>query len=167
MDVVVSDTNIFIDLYSVSLLNEFFSLPFHIHTVDFVIGEIVDENQKEAILAFFTKKKLFIKKHSSMELQEIVALSESTQGKLSIIDCAVWKYAQTNHYRLLTGDKALRKNAAGAGVVVAGVLFVFDKLVEYGILEPHLAAEKLDNLLKYNSRLPKEEIENRVSKWRR
>ena len=35
--VVVSDTNIFIDLYTADLLDEFFSLTIHIHTTDFII----------------------------------------------------------------------------------------------------------------------------------
>ncbi len=38
--VVVSDTNIFIDLISVDLLDEFFRLPFEIHTTDFIIHEL-------------------------------------------------------------------------------------------------------------------------------
>lgn len=54
MDIVVSDTNIFIDLYLIGLLNEFFALPFHIHTVDFVINEITEEKQKRTITKFLT-----------------------------------------------------------------------------------------------------------------
>lgn len=38
--IVVNDTNIFIDLISVDLLDEFFSLPIDIHTTDFVINEL-------------------------------------------------------------------------------------------------------------------------------
>ena len=32
--IVVSDTNVFIDLYSIGLLKEFFSLPWEVHTTD-------------------------------------------------------------------------------------------------------------------------------------
>lgn len=45
MDIVVNDTNIFIDLYSVGLIDAFFNLPFEVHTVDFVVNEIEDEQQ--------------------------------------------------------------------------------------------------------------------------
>ena len=45
MDVVVNDTNIFIDLLSVELLEEAFKLPIDFHTVDYVVSEIVDSYQ--------------------------------------------------------------------------------------------------------------------------
>lgn len=47
MDVVVNDTNIFIDLLSVELLEETFKLPIDFHTVDYVVSEIVDSYQKK------------------------------------------------------------------------------------------------------------------------
>ncbi len=89
MDIVVSDTNIFIDLYLIGLLNEFFALPFHIHTVDFVINEITEEKQKRTITKFLTANRLFVKKYSIIELQELVKLNISCKGNVSITDCAV------------------------------------------------------------------------------
>lgn len=43
---VVSDTNIFIDLIRMGLLGDFFLLPFEISTVDFVIRELKKTGQK-------------------------------------------------------------------------------------------------------------------------
>ena len=40
MDIVINDTNIFLDLYDVDLLDTFFQLPVQVHTVDFVVDEI-------------------------------------------------------------------------------------------------------------------------------
>lgn len=37
--IVISDTNIFIDLWTMRLLGEFFMPPFEIHTVDMVLAE--------------------------------------------------------------------------------------------------------------------------------
>jgi hypothetical protein len=54
-----------------------------------------------------------------------------------------------------------------AGVTVAGIIYIFDQFVEHGLLSPADAAEKLEILLKYNNRLPKREIEARLSKWRK
>ena len=45
MEIVVNDTNIFIDLHSIRLLDQFFELPITVHTVDFVINELTDEVQ--------------------------------------------------------------------------------------------------------------------------
>ncbi len=40
MEIVINDTNIFLDLYDIGLLDDFFQLPIRVHTVDFVINEI-------------------------------------------------------------------------------------------------------------------------------
>lgn len=50
--IVVSDTNIFIDLISVNLLDGFFSLPWEIHTTDMIMKELKDSNQKAVVDAF-------------------------------------------------------------------------------------------------------------------
>jgi hypothetical protein len=39
--------------------------------------------------------------------------------------------------------------------------------VEKGLMKPSLAADKMDYLLSFNSRLPKEECVHRIQKWRR
>ena len=45
MDIlVVNDTNIFIDLISVDLLDDFFNLPIGVHTTDLVLNELTDES---------------------------------------------------------------------------------------------------------------------------
>lgn len=36
--------------------------------------------------------------------------------------------------RLLTGDKTLRTRTEGEGILVSGVLFIFDELMEHGII---------------------------------
>ena len=48
----MSDTNIFIDLISVNLLDGFFSLPWEIHTTDMIMKELKDSNQKAVVDAF-------------------------------------------------------------------------------------------------------------------
>ena len=45
--VVVSDTNIFIDLYKVGLLDEFFSLTINVHTTDLIVHELKVKEQKD------------------------------------------------------------------------------------------------------------------------
>ena len=58
MEIVVNDTNIFIDLYSIGLLEEFFELPITVHTVDFVINELKEPEQLKAINEFIKNGKL-------------------------------------------------------------------------------------------------------------
>lgn len=45
--IVVNDTNIFIDLISVDLLDEFFSMPIDIHTTDLVVHELTEPLQQK------------------------------------------------------------------------------------------------------------------------
>ena len=51
MDIIVNDTNIFIDLFTSGLLDEFHCLPIEVHTVDFVINELTDDEQRKAVEA--------------------------------------------------------------------------------------------------------------------
>lgn len=44
--IVVSDTNIFIDLISVNLLDGFFSLPWEVHTTDMIMKELGTSSDK-------------------------------------------------------------------------------------------------------------------------
>lgn len=72
----------------------------------------------------------------------------------------------TNNYTLLTGDNQLRKQAIKSNVKVKGIIYIFDFLVESRIISPQQAAEKLQQLFKANQRLPKKEIEERISQWK-
>lgn len=47
--IVVNDTNVFIDLLDVELLDFFFSLPWEIHTTDTVMLELTNEGQHNAV----------------------------------------------------------------------------------------------------------------------
>lgn len=41
MQIVVNDTNLFIDLIHAELIDFFFQLPFEVHTTDFVVDELI------------------------------------------------------------------------------------------------------------------------------
>ena len=142
--IVVSDTNIFIDLVKLELLGDFFSLPWDIHTTDFVISELEVPEQKAAVTAFIKRKKLTVGKLDAEEVGIIVERSEETGGKISITDFSVCYYAQKNGYTLLTGDMNLRKVATKENISVHGILFLFDELVKHAILPPELAADIAD-----------------------
>lgn len=70
MDIVVNDTNILIDLYSIDLLEYFFQLPIAIHTVDLVIHEIQDEAQRDSLKPYINRGILYVHKFSSEELAQ-------------------------------------------------------------------------------------------------
>ena len=74
MEIVVNDTNIFIDLHSIGLLDQFFELPIKVHTVDFVINELTDKEQFNAISKFIKNGKLNVQSFEADELLEIIEL---------------------------------------------------------------------------------------------
>lgn len=166
MIVVVNDTNIFIDLYKISLLDAFFQLPYEFHTVDFVIHEIKDIGQKQAVNKHIEGNKLFVKTFVVQELATIQQIKTQAGHHLSFTDCAVWHYARENRFTLLTGDNPLRTYALASGTSVHGILFVFDQLVEHAIISKKEAAEKAEALLRINPRLPRSIFLDRVERWK-
>lgn len=169
MEIIVNDTNIFIDLHSCGLLDSFFKLPCKVHTTDFVISELTNREQREAVMKFCAKEQLTIKSFTSKELAAIWEYYNKSNKvcNVSIEDCSVLIYTKTMaSARLLTGDKTLRTRAEGEGILVSGVLFVFDELVEHGIITQKEAAFHLSKLVEKNVRLPNEEIDKRMAKWK-
>jgi predicted nucleic acid-binding protein len=82
-----------------------------------------------------------------------------------LTDCSVWNYARENNFTLLTGDKKLRNIAIESGVNVCGILFLFDEMVAQGIINVNVAIDKLTELYRNNTRLPKKEIDKRLELW--
>ncbi|MBR5074840.1 MAG: hypothetical protein IKX26_06390 [Bacteroidales bacterium] len=163
--IVVSDTNIFIDLVKLGLLDNFFMLPWEIHTTDFVISELTDSTQKAALNVFIKQKKLSVGTLSSEDVTEMLELSNQSPRNISITDISVCIYARNNGYMLLTGDKQLRKVAIAENIIVHGILFLFDELVSHSILTPGQAAETLIELKRINTRLPIEDVNERINMW--
>ena len=167
MEIIVNDTNIFIDLHSIGLLEALCELPYDVRTVDFVIAEITDHNQAEALSALTTEGKIRIESFDAEELGEIISEHSSVPGNISIPDCSVCYYARKHSATLLTGDRQLRRYAEASNVSVRGVLFIFDELVANNVIPSQQAATKLRELLAINVRLPKAEIDKRIDNWSR
>ena len=163
-NIIVEDTNIFIDLLSIDLLEICFRLPVRIHTTEFSISEL-SEDQQSIVLDFVKQDRLYLKEFSAHEVSLITEHQIVQTNNVSFTDCSVWLYAKWNGYRLVTGDKKLRRSAEQDGVVVSGILYLFDLLVKHGLLTPPAAAEKLSALYVQNRRLPKTEVENRINEW--
>lgn len=166
--IAVSDTNIFIDLIEIGLLDEFFALPWEIHTTDMIIHELKVAEQKKKVKDYQTRGILRVKDYDMkgmLTLTKFHTLQRETT-KVSIQDCSVWLYAMDNDYTLLTGDAKLKGAATKAGVDVHGIIYVIDKLVEMLLVSKEAAGDKQEKLVLLNQRLPMSEIERRVKLWR-
>lgn len=86
----------------------------------------------------------------------------SYNNSLSLPDASVYLCALELGGILLTGDKPLLKWSKEKGVETHGILWIFDKWLEFGTLEPLKATSHLKVVMKMNSRLPLDECIKRL-----
>jgi predicted nucleic acid-binding protein len=67
---------------------------------------------------------------------------------------------------LLTGDKALRAAGEEEGIQVRGVLWLMDMMAAANVLTGTEAVTALHLMLKSGSRLPEQDCERYIQKWR-
>ena len=165
--IVVNDTNVFIDLFNVGLLEGFFSLPWEVHTTELVLLELTRDGERDSVSQYEDNGLLHISVFDESAMSEVLGLYQEQRSKtnVSLTDCTVWYYAKQNSYALLTGDRKLRNASLIDGVEVHGIVYVIDQLVKEGILAKRIAISKLKQLVKSNPRLPKDEIEKRIKQW--
>ena len=153
-------------MHCIGLLHLMCSLPYEIHTVDFVVAELIDEDQKKAFEELVGNGKIIVDSFTAEEVMEIVAEHSSVSGNLSIPDCSVCYYAKKHDVPMITGDRRLRRHAEKLSIEVHGILFLFDDMVANSVISPIDAANKLEELMTLNSRLPQAAIRERIDKWR-
>lgn len=167
MEIIINDTNIFLDLYDIGLLDTFFNLPIRVHTVDFVVNEISRPNQAQAVQQLIDKGLLVVKAYPATNIPDLFQFKAECGGNLTLTDSTVIYYAKSMpDCRILTGDRQLRNRAEQRGIKVSGILYVFDQLVEQELLPRSEASKKLAELFRINPRLPKGEVELRMEKWK-
>lgn len=164
--IVVSDTNIFIDLISVNLLDGFFSLPWEIHTTDMIMKELKDSNQKVVVDAFRQRGRLEVSGFEGEEMMELVRMRKqaSESSNASIQDCSVWKLAKNLNCSLLTGDNRLRKVVQKDKIEVHGILYLFDKMLEHQVINHDSEARHsfIHKITKYGTSLHRTKFVPRV-----
>jgi predicted nucleic acid-binding protein len=146
------------------LLEVFAKLDFDLHTTDFVLEEIKSQ-QRVLIDRLIDSDRLYIIETEQIaDYKGINSLLTNTRG-LSFEDCSVWYYSKKMNAILLTGDGRLRKYARKDNVAVQGILFVFVRLIEQGLLSYGDAILKMQQLIQLNIRLPQAEIDILIREW--
>ena len=135
-------------------------MPFHFYTTDFAAEELVEPDFKS-----LGKRGLKVKPLAPEALLKIDALSKKYPVP-SFTDLSCLVLAEEINCKLLTGDQALRKAAKNENnIVVHGVLWLLDQLVDCQILTPREAASKLKEILQMGARLPITACEERFHRW--
>ena len=75
--IVVSDTNILIDLIEAGVLEKFFLLPMKVHTTDIVISEVTVPEQKAQVRILIQTRCLTVKTYTPDEMQRLIEFVNS------------------------------------------------------------------------------------------
>lgn len=159
--VLITDTNIWIDLDNGSILVDVFNLPYNFLIPDFAIRELIKPPWK-------TLKTIGLASQELMPDQVIeLAQLRLIHRNLSVIDLASFLLAKSLGATLLTGDSRLFELANTNGLSVHGVLWLLDKIVLLRVLTPEQSSLALQKMLEAGARLPQDECHKRLSDWSR
>lgn len=165
MKVVITDVSVLFDLYQLQVLPEFFALDLEIHTTDFVYNEITYEEQKNDFAIFERSKKLLIIRITPEEEDEIRAMQLFRSNKSFPDRTVLWKAKQLG-CAILTCDNLLRKEAERHGLEVRGSIWVINQLIEKSIVSNEKGVELLKQMKLVNPRLPSEEIDKLIKRYK-
>lgn len=147
MKLAVTDACIFIDLIELQLSSEFFGLPIEIHTSLDVFNELYTE-QKEILKAYSSVGNLSIHNLSAQEKNRIH--EERFPRSLSENDKTVIFLADKLNATVISSDKAVRNYAKSKAIEYHGMLWIFDKLIEFKLITPLEAIAKIRTLYSGN-----------------
>ena len=157
--VLITDTNVWIDLDHGELLELIFHLPYQICAADFARTEIrsIDVAALERLgLVFQGLDKILVAELLSLRLRKTA---------IAIADLEAFLLAREQGAVLVTGDRNLARLAVDEGVEVHGLLWLMDEMVQLGILHPHRAATSLLTIIDLGARLPTDEFDRRIRSW--
>jgi hypothetical protein len=162
MKLAVIDANIFIDLIKLQMLSLLFSIDIEIYTTREIIAQLND-SQFEIIKEFTESGRLNVHSLTEEELEEVVTFS--APRSLEFADKTVAWLSIHIEAMVLSGDGPLRKFCESKNLVVRGIIWLFDTFLEKQLIVHAHAADKMNQLLLINSRLPKVECEKRIKEW--
>lgn len=161
--VAIQDANILIDLLRTGLFEISLGLDYQFTTTSLIYDELHLE-QQQVINTWIHAGRFAVLPTSEQELSAIQEMI-TEDSRLSPQDWSAIYFALKEKAILLTGDKHLRAMAKKKSVSYFGILWIFDQLVETGLLEPEEALIFLENLCAINKRLPISEISERRKSW--
>lgn len=157
--ILVSDTNIWIDLHRAGILSATFRLPYEFIVTDFVYRELVMPGPDSLIELGLRVEPLGPDSISALARLKVEL------GNTSLADLSCFHLAALKQWTLLTGDKAVRAACHTHGVEVRGVLWILDQLFAEKILGGMDLATALQAMLDMGARLPKTECDKRLKQW--
>lgn len=156
--IAVSDANVLIDLEVGGLIERLFCLP----GTALCIPDLLFEQELRSRHAHLLRMGLALHSLTGGGVASAFELAQR-HGKLSRMDLFALQLAREKRAVLLSGDKALRKVAALYHVVCHGTIWLVERMVEAGLIEPWEAEESYSRMREAGSRLPWAEATERLA----
>lgn len=158
---IITDTNIFIDLENADLIDDFLKAGWGVATTDFVLTEL-DDLSLEKIKTY----KVRIEELNGKEMEELENF-RAQHNRISVVDISVLLLSEKLNGILLSGDRALVKLCTNRKKVVShGILWVLEKMLEIKVITYKQAYEGLCKIVLEGARLPKEKVNEYLKKWK-
>ena len=160
MQLLISDTNVIIDLDVCGLLEKMFQLPFSFAVPDVLYLEELEEYHGN--LPGFGLKVLPLSEQSVNSAIEL-RLKYLDTGENDLFALTL---AKQEECPLLTGDQALRVAAKEENVELKGTIWIVKQLIEHNILNCDTALEAFNTMKTTGRRLPWIKAEQMISSLR-
>ncbi len=163
--VVINDASVLIDLHKLGLLDALASLPMSLWIPDLIwfseLLSISDATKAQIVSAFQVVELDGTKVGHAQDLM-------SADLRLSFADCsALALAAATPRSILLCSDRLMRTTAQGLRLEVHGIFWLFDQLVEHGIVARNRVLRALQEIqADATMRLPKDVVAEYLIKYR-
>jgi hypothetical protein len=158
----VIDVNVFLDLIKLQMLAWLFKIGFRVYTTQEIIDQL-NENQFESLKEFIESGQLTVYHLSEKELEEVISLT--TVRALELADKSVAWLSIHLKGIVISGNQLLGRFYQSGQLEVEGIIWFFDLLIEKKFIIHAFAAQKMEQLLKINRRIPREECEKKIKEW--
>jgi len=153
LHILISDSNIFIDMEVANLTSKMFALPYSFATPNILYYEELEEEHPNLL---DTDLKILTLSPETIKYTESIVSKYPKAGKNDLFALAL---AKQESCPLLTGDGALRKAGKKEEIQIFGTIWIIDELIKHAIITRDEAMEAYDVMKSNKRRLPWELIE--------
>lgn len=168
MKIVIQDANIIIDAINMGITRYFKEMGVEFHTTDLVNNEIRGDVQRLNFDQLIAEGLMLIDTLEGEDAMKLFSMTMeySAISNLTPEDCSVMVLAEKYDARLLTGDQKLVRFAKKRDIIVNGILWITDTLVEKGIVSKQEMIQYLEKLKETNRRAPKQ-TDERINDYKK
>lgn len=159
MLLLISDTNILIDIEVGQLMPVVFRLPYAIAVPDILFELELRERHSHLL-----ESGLLVKGLSSESVKKTEYLT-AQYPRPSMMDHSALALAIQEQCPLLTGDKDLRIAAKKENVEVHGTIWIVEQLLNQKLIKPQKAKSSFEIMKAKGSRLPWADVDTLIKNW--